>query len=108
MKNAKNNNANLYFNFSTRFLKSYFSTGGGMALFRIAYGYDTIETVTNYYNIYSITIYLFYLLRLYSTSVELIKIMISIYMVFTNTIFMVHAFSARHQKLPKHEPPQTI
>ena len=31
MKNAKNNNANLYSNFSPRFFKSYFLTGGAMA-----------------------------------------------------------------------------
>ena len=29
MKNAKNNNANLYSKFSPRFFKSYFLTGGG-------------------------------------------------------------------------------
>ena len=31
MKNAKNNNANLYSNFSPRLFKSYFLTGGAMA-----------------------------------------------------------------------------
>ena len=30
MKNAKNNNANLYSNFSPRFFKSYFLTGGAL------------------------------------------------------------------------------
>ena len=30
MKNAKNNNANLYSNFSPGFFKSYFLTGGAM------------------------------------------------------------------------------